>query len=233
MHHHSEHDGARYRDWHMLFRLHKLDHRRVGGSRLLGTGALVAIRALFFAYTLAGWLLSVILDAKDGQIKSHFVYFTYLCYTGLLAYLAASLVHTVQEWRHGRPSLFLKMPRILQLMHWLLFASALLYATIVSVMFWTLIYKSSDYSSTTRKWINASVHGSNIVIMWTDMVLGTMVFCPHWSHPLLLCFVIALYLALAYINEAVNGWFTYDFIDYKAHKALEIPIILGILVGIV
>ncbi|KAJ2600914.1 hypothetical protein H4R99_003169 [Coemansia sp. RSA 1722] len=231
MHHDLQNDTTKSSGWHMWFRLHTLDHRRVGGSRLVGTGTLAIIRAVFFVYTSAGWLLSVILDAKDGNMKGHFVYFTYLCYTGLLAYLAASLVHTVQVWRRGSPTLFVRMPKVLQLMHWLLFASALLYATIVSVMFWSLIYQSSDYTSTKRKWVNASVHGTNIVIMWADMILGAMVFCSHWSHPLLLCFLMALYLSLAYINEAVNGWFAYGFINYKVHKALEIPIILGILVG--
>ncbi|KAJ1719762.1 hypothetical protein LPJ53_005525 [Coemansia erecta] len=217
---------------HRFFRLHTLDHRRAGGSRVLSTGGLVILRALFFAYTLAAWLASIVLDAQSGQMRSHFVYFTYLCHTGLLFYLLASLIHTVQLWRRPTDTLFSRMPHVLQLMHWLLFASALLFSTVVSVMFWTMIYEKDEYRGV-RRWVNASVHGTNVGFMWMDMLVGAMVFCPHWSHPLVLALVVALYLALAYVNEAVNGWFTYDFIDYREHKALEAPILLGVLLGIV
>ncbi|KAJ2787379.1 hypothetical protein GGI15_000743 [Coemansia interrupta] len=225
-------DTKGYGRGHRFFRLHTLDHRRAGGSRVLSTGGLAILRTLFFAYTLAAWLASIILDAQSGQIRSHFVYFTYLSHTGLLFYLLASVFHTIHLRRHCDGSSFTRIPHVLQLMHWLLFASALLFSTVVSIMFWTMIYRADEYHGV-RRWVNASVHGTNVGIMWVDTLVGAMVFCPHWSHPVVLALVVALYLALAYINEAVNGWFTYDFINYKEHRALEAPILLGVLLGIV
>ncbi|KAJ2384981.1 hypothetical protein GGI05_004837, partial [Coemansia sp. RSA 2603] len=134
---------------HRFFRTHTLDHRRAGGSRLLSAGQHVVLRTVFLVYTLAAWIASIVLDAQSGQMSGHFVYFTYLCYTGLLAYLAASLFHTVQLWR-GRDGSFGSMAHVLQLLHWLLFASALLFATVVSVVFWAVIYKADTYRGVHR-----------------------------------------------------------------------------------
>ncbi|KAI9503730.1 hypothetical protein BX070DRAFT_224433 [Coemansia spiralis] len=220
-----------YRCWQTVFRLHKLDPRRAGASRIFGTGMLLAIRSVLFAYTLAVWIVSVIEDVQNGVMKAHFVYFTYLCYTGLLAYLASSLFHTLQYWRRGEPTSFTQMPKTLQLLHWLLFESVVLYAVIVTALFWSLIYSPDNYTTQELKWTTASVHATNSVCVIVDMVIGSMVFSPHWSHPLLLCIVVTLYLALAYINYAVNGWFVYSFLDYKKHKAMEAAIIFGLLAG--
>ncbi|KAJ1887188.1 hypothetical protein LPJ66_009244 [Kickxella alabastrina] len=230
---HADDHSLEYRRWHRVFRLHTLDHWRVGGARLFSTGYLVAIRAAFFVYTLFGWIFSIIFATKNHEMQYYFIRFTYLCYTGLLFYLGASLYHTYQLWRRGAPSSFSNMPRTLQLMHWLLFASALLYATVVSVMFWSLIYKSADYPTNVNRWINISVHGTNFFIMWTDMVLGSMMLSPHWSHTLFFTVVVVLYLSLTYINEAASGWFPYDFINYRIHKEKQIGINIGMLAGFV
>ncbi|KAJ2642561.1 hypothetical protein GGF44_001600 [Coemansia sp. RSA 1694] len=223
-----------YRWWQRLFRLHTLDHRRVGSSRILGTGVLLSIRSIFFAYTLTVWIFTIVYDAKHGRIQGHFVYFTYLCHTGLLAYFASSTFHTLQLWRRrGSPSSFTNMPKTLQLLHWLLFNSVLLFATVVTVLFWSLVYKANDYNGAEQRWSNASVHALNSVCILVDMLVGAMIFSPHWSHSLTLALIAMLYLALAYINHAVNGWFTYDFLDYGKHKATVAPTIIGMFIGFV
>ncbi|KAJ2796090.1 hypothetical protein H4S07_006314 [Coemansia furcata] len=123
------------------------------------------------------------------------------------------------------------MPKTLQLLHWLLFDSVLLFATIVSIVFWSLLYKSSDYASVEHRWLTASVHALNLAFILVDMLVGAMMFSPHWSHSLTLAVIGMLYLALAYINEAVNGWFTYDFLNYRKHRVTVGPTIIGIFVG--
>ncbi|KAJ2720807.1 hypothetical protein GGI07_004373 [Coemansia sp. Benny D115] len=229
----NAHGSSSAGSWRRTWRLHTFDPRRVSSSRFLSTGALLALRTTLFAYTLTVWVISIVLDILDHQMQGHFVYFTHLCYTGLLAYLGTALVYTLHTWRYpGSVGSFTGMPRVLQLMHWLLFGSALLFATIVSLVFWIVLYKPESYPDATRRWITISVHGANLAFMWVEMAAGAMVFSPHWLHPTVLAFLVALYLALAYINEAVNGWFTYDFIDYKVHKGMEAAIIVGILAGI-
>ncbi|KAJ2017754.1 hypothetical protein GGI01_003721 [Coemansia sp. RSA 376] len=123
------------------------------------------------------------------------------------------------------------MPKTLQLLHWLLFDSVVLFATVVTVMFWSSIYRSSDYTSAELRWSTASVHALNLVCVLVDMLFGAMMLSPHWSHSLTLAVIGMLYLALAYINEAVNGWFTYDFLNYRKHKSIIAPTIIGMFVG--
>ncbi|KAJ2826768.1 hypothetical protein IWW50_002207 [Coemansia erecta] len=84
-------------------------------------------------------------------------------------------------------------------------------------MFWALIYNADAYVSGEHRWLNASVHAANVVCILVDSVAGSMVFSPHWTHPTMLVFVVGLYLALAYVNRAINGWFVYSFIDYNRH----------------
>lgn len=224
MHHHLQN----------LCKLQTLDHRRVVTSRLLNTGQLFVIRFVLFCYSLVVWICSIAHDSQHGAMRGHFSYFTYLCYTGMVAYLGASSFHTLQLYRHGSTYSFSNMPYILQLLHWLLYESAILFAIVVSTVFWSLIYNPQAYSSDrTHLWITVSVHATNSVCALLDLVLGSMVFALHWSHPLILCIIIALYLALAYVNEAINGWFTYDFIDYKKHKGMVAPVVIAILAGLI
>ncbi|KAJ2899872.1 hypothetical protein GGI21_001609 [Coemansia aciculifera] len=123
------------------------------------------------------------------------------------------------------------MPRTLQLMHWLLYNSVVLFAVVVTLVFWSLIYKPKDYQGAELRWSTASVHALNSVFVLVDMIVGAMVFSPHWSHSLLLVVVGLLYFALAFINRAVNGWFTYDFLNYDKHGAIVAATIVGIVVG--
>ncbi|KAJ2082676.1 hypothetical protein H4R24_001426 [Coemansia sp. RSA 988] len=223
-----------YQGWQQTWQLHKLDVRRIGTSRILNTGGLVLLRAVLFSYTLGVWICAIIFDAQHGEMSGHFAYFTHLCYTGLLAYLGASLVHTVSSWRRGgTPSSFEGMPRTLQLLHWLLFESALVYAVVVTAMFWGLLYKAQTYSTAEHRWLNASVHATNAVCILVDAAAGAMVFSAHWSHPLVLVVIVTLYLALVFLNKAINGWFAYDFINYKEHGWVVLATALGIAAGIV
>ncbi|PIA15193.1 hypothetical protein COEREDRAFT_45389 [Coemansia reversa NRRL 1564] len=223
-----------YRRWHRTWQLHKLDVRRIGVSRILNSGSLVLIRSVLFSYTLGVWIFAIVFDIQHGEMSGHFAYFTHLCYTGLLAYLGASLIHTVGFWRcGGEPSSFTGMARTLQLLHWLLFESALVYATVVTTMFWGLIYKAQIYDTAEHRWLNASVHATNAVCIFVDAAVGGMVFSAHWTHPLVLAVVMVLYLVLAFLNKAINGWFVYDFIDYEKHGWVVMGTALGIAAGIV
>ncbi|KAJ2742970.1 hypothetical protein GGI20_004103 [Coemansia sp. BCRC 34301] len=123
------------------------------------------------------------------------------------------------------------MPKTLQLLHWLLFNSVVLFAVVVTAMYWSLIYRADDYRSAEQRWSTASVHALNSACVLVDVLVGAMIFSPHWSHSLTLAAIGMLYFALAFINEAVNGWFTYDFLNYNKHKATVAPVIIGIIVG--
>ncbi|KAJ2008014.1 hypothetical protein H4R26_000450 [Coemansia thaxteri] len=199
---------------------------------MFSTGAMLGVRATLFVYTLGVWIYTIVYDAQHGKIKGHFVYFTNLAYTGLVGYLGSSTFHTLQLWRRNTSSSFTSMPATLQLLHWLLYDSVMLFATVVTVLFWSLIYKASDYTSAEQKWLTVSAHALNSCVL-VDMLAGCMLFSPHWSHSLTLTIIVLLYVALAYINEAVNGWFTYDFLDYKKHKTVVAPVVIGMFVGFI
>ncbi|KAJ2480995.1 hypothetical protein IWW56_002075 [Coemansia sp. RSA 2131] len=166
-------------------------------------------------------------------MSGHFAYFTYLCYTGLVAYMASSLIHTVLFWRRSTHVSFQSMPRTLQLFHWLLFESVVVFAMLVTPVFWAVLYDADTYVGGEHRWLNASVHAANLGCILVDVVAGSMVLSPHWIHPAILAFVVALYLALAYLNKAINGWFTYNFIDYDRHHWMVLVYAIGILAAVV
>ncbi|KAJ2498078.1 hypothetical protein GGH96_004621 [Coemansia sp. RSA 1972] len=125
------------------------------------------------------------------------------------------------------------MPQTLQLFHWLLFESVVVFAMLVTPVFWAVLYNADKYVGREHRWLNASVHAANLGCILVDVVAGSMVLSPHWIHPAILAFVVALYLALAYLNKAINGWFTYNFIDYDQHHWMVLVFAIGILAAVV
>ncbi|KAJ2157490.1 hypothetical protein GGF46_004462 [Coemansia sp. RSA 552] len=216
------------RRWQRACRLHTLDRRRIVMPRVSGPGFLTLVRGGLLVYTLTVWIASVAYDAAHGDMSGHFAYFTYLSHTGLLVYFASSFICTAYFWSEQR-HLFSRLPRTLQLLHWLLFESAVVFAVTVMLVFWIALYNPDNYTTTAHRWITISVHAANVMCILLELMAGAMKFSPHWTHPLVLVVIIGLYLALAYMNRAINGWFTYDFLDYDKHTG---PIILGIVLGI-
>ncbi|KAJ2303481.1 hypothetical protein IWW55_002907 [Coemansia sp. RSA 2706] len=216
--------------WHRALRLHRLDTRRVTAARIAGPGFLALLRLVLFAYTLTVWISAIVYDAQHGAMSGHFAYFTYLCYTGLVAYFASALVHTASACR-GRAT-FTRMPRVLRLLHWLLFESVLVYAVVVSVLFWAVLYDAQAYAGGRHRWLNASVHAGNVAGIMVDAAAGGMALSGHWSHVLALEAVALAYVALAYVNRAANGWFVYGFLDYERLGWRVLGIIVGLLAAL-
>ncbi|ORX69522.1 hypothetical protein DL89DRAFT_267719 [Linderina pennispora] len=223
---------AAYNRAHRALRLHTFDHTRVAGSRIGGLWFLLAVRALMFSYALFVWVFSLVRDARAGTGNVHFAYFTNLCYTGLVAYLAASLYHTVRAIRQRSTASFSDMWPVFQLMHWLLYGSVAVFSVIVTGVYWSMLYPSAHNMSGRDTWINASVHAMNTGFFVVEAVVGGMVLTSHWSHPCVLVAVGFMYVMLAYVNEAVNGFFTYDFLNYKEKKGVEAAYIFGLLAAL-
>ncbi|KAJ1948409.1 hypothetical protein FBU59_001610 [Linderina macrospora] len=221
-----------YNKAHLALRLHTLDHQRVVGSRIGGLPLILALRATMFAYALFVWIYSLARDSGAGTGNVHFAYFTNLCYTGLVAYLAVSLYHTTRALQTRTTGSFSDMWPTLQLLHWLLYASVAVFSIIVTCVYWGLLYPSAHNMGVRDKWINVSVHAMNTVFFLLDTVVGGMAFTSHWSHPCILAAVGFLYIMLAYLNEAINGFFTYSFLNYKQKKGVEAAYVFGLLAGL-
>ncbi|KAG1717492.1 hypothetical protein EDB19DRAFT_1653345 [Suillus lakei] len=162
---------------------------------------------------------------------SIFSYFTDLSYIGLVAYFWASSIQTIVFVLRGQKAYPLqKWPRILQLLHILLYTTITIFPIIVTVVFWALLASSSTFSTQYSVWSNVSQHAMNSGFTLFEILLTNAGPSP-WSHitPCLVLF--ACYLGVAYITHATQGFYSYDFLDPSVQHGLLAVYIIGMGVG--
>ncbi|KAF7761261.1 hypothetical protein Agabi119p4_10670 [Agaricus bisporus var. burnettii] len=197
---------------------------------------LALIRLVLGSYALVSNIVilawsSAVLDDVDG----YFSYFTHLSYVGLIAWFWASGVQTLFFARTSKESRPLRYPlqswhRVLQFLHELLFATIATYPVIVTIVYWALLSSSESFSTPFVAWENISQHILNLPFVLFEIVFTN---APHlrWIHLPITVALLGLYLGVAYITRASQGFYVYDFLNPQMQGALLAGYIFGIGVG--
>lgn len=70
------------------------------------------------------------------------------------------------------------------------------------------------FENTYRAWSDISQHALNAVFAFLEILLPASE--PHpWIQLLPIIIVLALYLGLAYLTHATQGWYVYSFLDIQ------------------
>ena len=98
-------------------------------------------------------------------------------------------------------------------------------------MFWALLAPSGGFPTTKDLWSNISQHALNSAYALFEIIFPRTEPLP-FLHIIVIVFILALYLSLAYLTHAVQGWYTYDFLNLDKHSSGVVAgYIIGILVG--
>ncbi|KIK53831.1 hypothetical protein GYMLUDRAFT_232565 [Collybiopsis luxurians FD-317 M1] len=199
---------------------------------------LAAIRGTIAVYTFITLLVILIYDSvvtHDGN--SYFSYFTELTYIGICSYYWASFTQTfvyairLRRAPNKAPEYPLqRWPRILQLLHVMLGTTVVSFPILVTIVFWALLASPSVFATPFSAWSNISIHALNTAWSLFEMV-GTNSPPPRWLMIPLIIIILALYLGLAYITYATQGFYTYSFLDPSEGKAHLAGYIIGIAVA--
>ncbi|KZO97871.1 hypothetical protein CALVIDRAFT_597332 [Calocera viscosa TUFC12733] len=195
--------------------------------------AYAGIRLLLAVYTLVSALVDVALTAKAGGVFSYYSFFTNLSYIGLVSWFWASGVQTsLYAFREGRKGYPLqRWPRFLRFLHSLLFSTVAVYPIIVLIVVWAILYNPKTYWATTySSWEEVSVHMINAVLAMFEVIFSNIAPMPWW-HMLFIVIGLALYLGVAYITRASQGFYTYSFLNPATEKAKLAGYIIGIGIG--
>lgn len=123
-----------------------------------------------------------------------------------------------------------KWPRPLQLMHALLYTSIVVYPIIVTIVFWSLLSSPQTLEGTYNAWGNISRHILNSFFALFEITC-TNLSPPPWSHLGPVLIILVLYLGVAYITRATQGFYTYTFLDPGSHPGLVAAYVFGIAAG--
>ena len=144
------------------------------------------------------------------EVESEFSYFTLITYYALGFYFIVSAVHTFTYAATARPLLD-RFPRPLQALHYLFFATIVVFPFITTSVYWALIY-DVWWPERFDQWRNISEHALNAVFALFEIIF-TRTPSPRWVHLIWLIVLMCLYLALAYVTEATKGFYVYSFLD--------------------
>lgn len=80
-------------------------------------------------------------------------------------------------------------------------------------VFWAVL-ADRVFESTYRAFSDISQHALNSVFAFLEILLPASE--PHpWIQLIPIIVILALYLALAYLTHAVQGWYVYSFLDIQ------------------
>lgn len=206
-------------------------------SWLLPPYVLFAIRFLFGLYALVVNLTQIgyycTHQAAFGGCTAAgntFSYFTTLTYWGLAFYFLVASVHTFTYARTGTPLLD-RWPRYLQALHAFYYSTITVYPFIVTAVYWWRLYSGAWFTQEFAAFTNLSQHAMNSGFAAFEILVPRTPLAP-WIHMWWLVFVLALYLALAYLTHATKGFYTYDFLDIQENgSGLVAAYIIGIAVA--
>ncbi|KAI1346143.1 hypothetical protein F5Y01DRAFT_298603 [Xylaria sp. FL0043] len=205
-------------------------------SWLVPPYVLFAIRLLLSLYAFTtllfniGYVCATPSQGGCDSARSNFSYFTVLSYWGVAFYFLIAAFHTFIYARRGSAPLD-TWPRSLQYLHSLYYSSVTVFPFVVVIVFWALLASPTALSTEYLAWINISQHILNSVFAFLEIVLPRTR-PPPWSHLPFLIFLLALYLALAYLTHATKGFYTYSFLDPSLQGSLVAAYVFGIAIGV-
>ncbi|KAF4440240.1 hypothetical protein FACUT_3564 [Fusarium acutatum] len=195
--------------------------------------AFISIYAFVTRFFIIGWQCTHEDLGGCRDVGRSFSYFTILTYWGIAFYFAVAAVHTATYALRGR-SLLDGLPRPLQALHALFYSTIVTYPFLVTIVYWVVLYKGPWFPKEFNAWSNISQHGLNSLFALFEIIIPRTN-PPQWVHIAWLIFILALYLALAYLTHATQGFYVYNFLDYQdvGGRGIVAGYILGIAVGIV
>ncbi|OTB05073.1 hypothetical protein M426DRAFT_320129 [Hypoxylon sp. CI-4A] len=203
-------------------------------SWLIPPYVLFALRALASLYAFTTLLFNIGYECAHAELggcadaRASFSFFTVLTYWGLAFYLLVSAVHTFTYARYGRPLLD-RFPRPLQALHALFYSTVTTMPFLVTIVYWGILYDygSAWFPTVYAGWSNVSQHALNSLFALFE-ILVTRVGSQPAVHALWIVVLMALYLALAYVTRATEGFYTYSFLDPGYVGSLVAAYIFGI-----
>lgn len=94
-----------------------------------------------------------------------------------------------------------------------------------------MLLAPTGFASAFALWSNTSQHALNSAYALFEIVFPRTSPLP-WLDIVPIIILLALYLALAYLTHATEGFYTYDFLDLSKHSSgIVAAYIIGILVG--
>ncbi|RPA77294.1 hypothetical protein BJ508DRAFT_417131 [Ascobolus immersus RN42] len=186
---------------------------------------LAICRALISLYCFLVIILRWALDS--GEIGSSFSYFTNLTLFGIAFYTAFSAFHGFKYHFTGRVPLEY-WGEWLQGLHSVLYTTVVVYPIIVTAVYWALLAGDAEIEGARSWWAAISVHVLNAAYALFEIFIPRTS-PPPWAHIMPLVFLLALYLALAYVTYATQGFYPYAFLNPDKGKGLLVGYIFGIL----
>lgn len=190
-----------------------------------GLVALYSFTTIIFIFAWQG--THGLADANDDELS----YFTSLSFWGIAFYSLFSASHTYLYARRGYAPLD-RWPRPLQALHSLLYTTVITFPFLVTIVFWTILYDDPWFPVQFDAWSNTSRHGLNSLFALLELLLPATN-PPPGLHLLFLIIILALYLALAYLTFATQGFYTYNFLDPTSGRGRVVAYCFGILAAII
>ncbi|KAI4942130.1 hypothetical protein J4E91_010329 [Alternaria rosae] len=207
------------------------DPTRFVTSWILPPAALFAIRALLAIYAFTTLFFIFGWNGTHGRPEASqqsFSFFTVLTYWGLAFYYAFAAVHTGSYWFTGT-SFLARWPKALQVAHSMFYSTIVVYPWIVTIVYWTLL--AGQFPTTFALWSNTSQHALNSAYALFEIVVPRTERLP-WFDLIPIILLLALYLGLAYLTHATQGFYVYPFLDLQKNSSgLVGAYIVGILVA--
>jgi hypothetical protein len=166
--------------------------------------------------------------AAAGQ---SFSYFTVLTYWGIAFYFLFASIHTFTYARHGTPALN-RWPRLLQVLHSFFYTTIVTFPFLVTIVFWAILYVGPWYTREYDAWSNISQHAMNSLFALFEAFIPRTNPRP-WIHLPFIILILALYLGLAYLTKATQGFYVYNFLNPAQGAGKTAGYILGIAAGII
>ncbi|KAJ5245689.1 hypothetical protein N7489_005785 [Penicillium chrysogenum] len=167
-----------------------------------------------------------------ASIGHSFSYFTWLSYWGIGFYMLFAAIHAACYARTGHSFLLDRWPRAFRVLHSLLYVTVTTYPFLVTIVYWALLFAPPWKIFT--GWQNISLHCLNSVYALLEIVLPATAPHPFIAIPFLLLMLL-LYLCVAYITRATEGWYPYSFLDVGDHGKKSILVMeycFGILAAV-
>ncbi|PGH31478.1 hypothetical protein GX50_05720 [[Emmonsia] crescens] len=173
------------------------------------------LRLIIFFYCLLTLVIIFAYEGANGRgihDAQAFSYFTNLSFIGILWYFLVAAIHTFLYSRKGRSVLLNKWPRWLRSMHSLFYTTVVCYPFVVMAVYWALLYRGPWYPVRFNAWTNISQHALPPFFSLFEIIFS-MVPPPPLLHIPFLVIILALYLGVAYITHATQGFWVYPFLN--------------------